>query len=486
MLQNMFVTVPMLTLLAGLFSNSAMLAQITPEQLDAMSQTLAQADTFFQKSSPQQRRTLSGAAQNLMRLSEEWPNIEPQLLQMSQRPATQAPTTALPPLAVGSAGSAVPASNPSTDFINSIKEGFTQSETSTAWCGDNVVVGYNDSGSFLESLQGRGGISFAGVSLSTDGGASFQDLGYLNPGPSGGTLEGDPVVRCTDPRTFYYSSIFSTFTGPFSSNTTVSVSKSTNGGLSFGNPVPAVSKDFHHFLDKPWMATDPTNPNRIYVSYTDFDSSGACPGSFNERIAIEIVRSTDGGSTWSAPVVIAEVCNASPNSPFVQGSQIAVGPGGEVYTAYEAYANSPIDFTSVRETRVRKSADHGQSFAPFVKVADVTFVGDGNFMQGGFRNFLDLGSIAVDQSGTASKGNVYIDWQDGRFGKSPDFFGSYNYADVLMSRSTDGGATWSAPVRVNDNSKPPGARGTDQYQPSLAVDNTGTLGLAGMIDARIS
>ena len=53
-----------------------------------------------------------------------------------------------------------PISNPSTDFLFSLMAGFTQSETSTAWCGNHVVVGFNDSGSFFESLLfGPGGAS---------------------------------------------------------------------------------------------------------------------------------------------------------------------------------------------------------------------------------------------------------------------------------------------------------------------------------------
>lgn len=39
---------------------------------------------------------------------------------------------------------------------------------------------------------------------------------------------------------------------------------------------PSVYSD-GHFLDKNWVAIDP-NPNRIYVSYTDFDDSGESPG----------------------------------------------------------------------------------------------------------------------------------------------------------------------------------------------------------------
>src|SRR4029453_17201933 len=84
---------------------------------------------------------------------------------------------------------------PETDFFLSQTAGFTQSETSTAWCGDMVVVGYNDSGSVLETLVfGTGGLTFNGVARSTYRGASFTDLFFLDAGPVINFPSGDPVV----------------------------------------------------------------------------------------------------------------------------------------------------------------------------------------------------------------------------------------------------------------------------------------------------
>src|SRR5439155_11196759 len=141
----------------------------------------------------------------------------------------------------------------------------TQNETSTAWCGNNVVVGFNDSGSLPESVAAGGGsimgLSFNGLARSADQGRTFQDLGFLNPGsdPSNFLL-GDPVLACTDASTFYYASILQNGFFPVI-NSAVSISKSTDGGATFGSPVAAASKlifdpvtfQFLHFLDKPWM-----------------------------------------------------------------------------------------------------------------------------------------------------------------------------------------------------------------------------------------
>jgi len=113
-------------------------------------------------------------------------------------------------------------------------------------------VGFNDSGSLPESIFfGPGGLSFNGVARSSDRGRSFVDLGFLNPGPNFfDLLLGDPVLGCGNENTFYYASLFETGT-PSVPLSAISVSKSTAGGATFGNPVAAASKDaFTHFLDK--------------------------------------------------------------------------------------------------------------------------------------------------------------------------------------------------------------------------------------------
>jgi hypothetical protein len=302
-------------------------------------------------------------------------------------------------------------------------------------------------------------------------------LGFVNPGSNPANfLAGDPVLGCADASTFHYAQLFETADSMGNPLTDIAVSTSSDGGATWADPVAAVSKDgFTHFLDKDWMTVDPTNANRLFVTYTDFDFSGVC-GSSAERIAIELVSSTDGGSTWGAPVVIDEICSPfSVPGLFDQGSQVAVGPGGEVYVAWEFFQ---ADFFT-RDLRIRKSTDHGLTFASLVKVTDVTPVGDGFALQGGFRSADEFPSLTVDRSGRATDGNVYITWNDGRNLQVPDFdSGFYRYADVFLARSTNGGATWSAPVRVNTNSEPlHSGGGSDQYQPGAAVDATGRVGV---------
>jgi hypothetical protein len=424
-----------------------------------------------------ERRTLSGDWRNLIHIADNWSSVGAALGQAAVR--TQARDSA-----AGSTGrdddrDMIPVSNPDTDFLVSRMTGFTQSETSTAWCGNNVVVGFDDSGSMIETyngfLQGANGLSMIGVAFSSDQGRTFHDTGSLNPGPDpSGQLVGYPTVACADANTFYYSSIFTSgFLNPL---TSISVSKSTDGGATFGNPVLAVSKSGPDFiiLDKDSITVDPTNPNRIFVTYTyyDFSGGGRCPV-FGSPNAIELVSSADGGGTWTSPVVIQEVCDTG--LVYVEDSQVEVGPGGEVYVAWELGSGG-----TTAEALIRKSTNHGVTFGPSVTIVPSIATGDSEFFlfQGGFLTGRDI-SLAVDRSGKATNGNLYLTWQSAgpqvpSFTQSPD---TYRFTDVFTRRSRDGGATWSSPVQITDNTERASTVLTDAFQPGIAVDNTGKIGV---------
>lgn len=456
-------------------SAQATWAQGVQERSAAIKPMAERIQTFADRMPESARRMLSSGALNLINLTERWDRIEQHMrrAQPASRPSDQ---SIVPPdmrEIISDRVLAAPksVSNTSIDVLSSRFTGFTQSETSTAWCGNNVVVGFIDTGSFVETLFIPIGLSISGVARSTNKGGSFTDLGYVNPGPVlTDVLVGDPVLGCSDPNTFYLAALFAR-----AATSDISVSKSTDGGATFGNPISAASKvGTTHFLDKPWMAVDPTGPNRIYVTYTDFDESGAVCG-FDAggpifRTAIELVRSTDGGISWNPPVVVQEACGDA----FVHGSQVSVGPSGAVYVAWEAFAAA-----GAREIDIRKSIDYGTTFGAAVKVDNVACVGTCSLLQGYFRSAYEFPTLVVDRSGTSTDGYVYIAWHDGRYLTVADLMmGSYGYADILFSRSTDGGATWSTAVRVNDSPEPlSSGLGTDQYQPGIAVDKKGKIGV---------
>ncbi|MBS1517304.1 MAG: T9SS type A sorting domain-containing protein [Bacteroidetes bacterium] len=74
--------------------------------------------------------------------------------------------------------------------------------------------------------------------------------------------------------------------------------------------------------------------------------------------------------------------------------------------------------------------------------------------------------MSADNSHTATRGNVYV-----VYARNP---GTQDVTDINLVRSTDFGATWSAPVRVNDDNTT-----TDQWMPAISVDSkTGRVYIA--------
>src|SRR5439155_23619656 len=165
---------------------------------------------------------------------------------------------------------------------------------------------------------------------------------------------------------------------------------------------------------------------------------------------IELVRSTDGGTTWFPPTVV------EPEDPPLlnQGAVPAVGPGGEVYVAWEqgGRGTSGIGKATIQ---LRKSIDQGATVPTKTRVAE--FVETAFNPPLGLFSILDFPSIAVDRSGGPHNGNVYVVFEEA----------DRDVRDIKLARSTTGGSSFDPAVRVNDD--PPGA---DQFFPWLAVDPT--------------
>ena len=153
------------------------------------------------------RDSLFGATRNLVSMADRWATVRPLLEQLVN--ASAASPVALPlesssALAVGSK----PISK--VTLGASRYSGFTQSETSTTWCGSSVVVGFNDTGSFIRTILGNGGISVLGYSNSTNRGTAFTYVGSPPATASANqSILGEPSLVCADSDNIYYASIWS-------------------------------------------------------------------------------------------------------------------------------------------------------------------------------------------------------------------------------------------------------------------------------------
>jgi hypothetical protein len=167
----------------------------------------------------------------------------------------------------------------------------------------------------------------------------------------------------------------------------------------------------------------------------------------------------DAGKHWSTPKSI----NNPPNRSA--GGDIAVGPGGKLYTCWAGVTNvSPF-----REILVgfASSANGGADWS----------VTENAFAMSGISGVLanknnirvnSLPTVAVDTNDGPRKGWIYIvATQKGLLPAGSD-------PDIIMNRSTDGGLTWSPGIRVNQDAL---NNGKTQYFPSIHIDRFGTINI---------
>ncbi|MBL8149089.1 MAG: exo-alpha-sialidase, partial [Blastocatellia bacterium] len=306
-----------------------------------------------------------------------------------------------------------------------------QNGTSSAVSGQDIVVAYNDIGT-----------EFSAVSYSNDGGRTWSQT-FIPQFAEGKNFGSGVVAAGTG--LFYYAGLAQNRSGA----TVIIISRSTDGGRNWSVPIQVFPQNVLGVIqDKPWIAVDNTNsPNagNVYVGWTEIRASGS---------RIDFAASTDGGKTFPNGIAL------TPFDPRfnLQGINIAVGAEGEVYAAWGDL--------NVRGIRFARSANAGQSFALIdTAVSVTTYELIGPLLNSHF-SVNGLPSIAVDKSQTSSRGNIYITFNSPVPGKNAD------KADVFFIRSTDRGASWSSPLRVNND-----IGNTDQFMPSVAVATDGTVGV---------
>ena len=282
-----------------------------------------------------------------------------------------------------------------------------------------------------------------GIGHTTDGGRTWTERLFVDTVASR-TRQSDPSVAVDGEGNFYVC-ILSFDPIEFNGNALLVV-KSTDGGKTFLPQVAAIENVSNVFEDRQimWVDDDTLSPHagNVYVSWTRFPQF--------EQSFILLARSTDGGQSFEPPVRISE-------GTSVQGSMPTSGPDGEVYVVWEWF-----DFES-GVIRIDKSFDGGATFSTHVDVAPAPYIPGPGIFSGGISVF-EYPTAAVDRTTGPRRGHVYVSWADY----------TANDADIWLSRSADGGGTWSTPVRVNDDSV---ANGKNQFFQWIAVDDSGWVNL---------
>ena len=328
----------------------------------------------------------------------------------------------------------------SDPFTNSTSQHKTQVEPDSYSAGSTIVATMQ-SGRFFD-----GGASDIGFATSTNGGTSWSH-GFL-PGTTPFSTPPGPYDRVSDPSVAYdakhdvwmISSLGLKQAGGIN-GVAVLVNRSTNGGLSWSNPVTVAGIPLGGTsLDKNWTVCDDTPTSKFYGScYTEWDDNGA-----GNRL--HVAYSRDGGATWT---------QSSTPAVSVIGAQPVVKPNGVVIM--------PTDNGSATALISLRSTNGGVSWSNPVTIATIS----DHFVAGGLRT-RPLPTAEIDGAG-----KVYVAWQDCRFRTN------CSSNDIVYAKSTTG-LTWSTVRRVPIDGK---LSTVDHFIPGLAVDKstsgtTAHLGLA--------
>jgi hypothetical protein len=260
---------------------------------------------------------------------------------------------------------------------------------------------------------------------------------------------GDPVLISDWKGGFYYAHLSDPDGKSWRSENhldRIVVQKSSDGGKTYNdgsNTGVRSPKD----QDKHWLVADPKT-GALLCTWTEFDKYDS-KDTKKDHSRILFSKSEDGGKTWSPGLNISQFEGDCLDDDYTtEGAVPAFGPNGEIYVAWAWNNKIWLD----------KSLDGGKTWLnEDILVADQP--GGWAFDVPGVGRCNGMPILVCDLSNGPNRGCLYVNWSDQRAGDSN--------TDVFMAKSSDGGKTWSAPMRVNDdNSK------KHQFFSWLTIDQT--------------
>src|SRR5438094_6035815 len=270
--------------------------------------------------------------------------------------------------------------------------------------GNKMTIGWRQFNDVTSNFR-QGGWGYT-----TNGGLNWTFPGVLE----NNVFRSDPVTNSNEIGQFFYLSLQSNVSQSFFCD---DLWRSTNGGQSW---TLLSGERGGGGGDKEWFTIDKTGGPGHGFQYQSDDGINCSGG------GVEFQRSTNGGVTWQAPIVV-------PNGTDL--GTLDVDTNGNLFIGGEGFSN----FSCVRSS----NAQIGSQTPTFDRVTQVNMggsLGSGGINPAGLDGQCFL---AIDRSGTATNNNIYMLASVVPPGRST--------TDVMFVRSTDGGQTFSAPRRINDD-----------------------------------
>lgn len=304
------------------------------------------------------------------------------------------------------------------------------------------------------------------IFYSSNGGATWDytcapSNNVFSLGTCSGTVFGsDPAVYWNDNNEVFLNYMLLCSSGSTTLYSMV-VARSADGGATWVNQGVIKNAWATGTLeDKNFYVIDNNLASPFYGRhYTCWDRAN------NEKFAY----STNNGATWT------EVDLPAAGVGGVDlGCEIAVQKNGTVHVVFESLTCG-ANCTDERMWYTR-STNGGASWSSTVQVHDHNLAGfSGTNMPpvADQRGIAPFGAVDVDNSGGACDGTLYATFGDYTSGGATE-------TDIWVTRSTNNGVTWSAPVKVNDD----GLAGRTQFHPFLQVDQSNGSVVVAWHDAR--
>ncbi|WP_223199568.1 sialidase family protein [Solihabitans fulvus] len=324
------------------------------------------------------------------------------------------------------------------------------------------LLGHTVVGAFQQDRWSDGGAKGLVAVASADGGRHFTEtpLPFTVCAPGGLPYEraSDPWLSTGPDGTVYASGLVFDVRD---ANNGVVAAVSHDGGRTWTHTTRLIDDTQIEFGDdKNSVTADPVRPGTAYQVWDRLDTGPGNDGSRFLGPALLAVTH-DFGASWSAPKVIVDTVA---NQQTI-GNIVTVDP--RTHTLYDVfdlitYTDPSANTVVSANISIVRSTDGGATWSAPRTVAPDTSITDVDPNTGAaLRTANGIPEVAIDRL----TGELYVAYEGTDFTA-----GAYDQAQ--LTHSTDGGATWSAPVRVN------GAPKAEAFTPSVAVALDGTVAVS--------